>query len=92
MQDFTRMVEEAVRRGQLAANALSIPAIDEFFERKTLSYVDMLLNPETEMEAIATAVARIRVLQDLHDTLTQAVRDGLTAAERLSQQAKGDSR
>ena len=89
MQDFTRLVEDAVRRGQLAANALSIPAIDEFFERKTLSYINAMF---TGSDDLLQELGRFRALKELHDELTQAVRDGLTAAERLSQQAKGDFR
>jgi hypothetical protein len=82
-----------VQRGQIASRILVDPVIEEFFAARTADLVKAILecNP-TDTDNLRVLAIGIKALRGLHDHLTQAVTAGLTAAQRLNEQAKqGDT-
>lgn len=93
MQDFSKIIEEHIRRGQEATGVLATAVVAEYFERNVINYVHRLLAADPhDKDSLQRIALDFQATQKLHDSLTQAVRDGLTAAERIAQQAKGDIR
>jgi hypothetical protein len=83
----TETANAAVRAGQIAARELLLT--EAHIAKRTGAYVSELLKVSpTDLDKIQVIVIALHQMRELHDHLTQAVTDGLTAAMRLHEQSK----